>query len=43
MNKYLENLCKTKGRYDVLENTQNSVEKRNLKNQSILQKIKNKK
>lgn len=29
-----------KSRYDVLKNAQNSVEKRNLKNQSILQKNK---
>ena len=32
-----------KSRYDILKNSQNSVEKLNWQNHSILQKIKNKK
>ena len=35
--------AKNKSRYDILKNSQNSVEKRNRQNHSILQKIKNKK
>ena len=41
--RYYETLCKKKSRYDILKNAQNSVEKRNRQNHSILQKIKNKK
>lgn len=35
--------AKKKSRYDILKNSQNSVEKLNWQNHSILQKIKNKK
>ena len=41
--RYYETLCKKKSRYDILKNSQNSVEKQNRQNHSILQKIKNKK
>ena len=34
---------KNKSRYDIIKNYKNSVEKRNWKNHSILQKNKNKK